>query len=108
MRKIKGIKRKDGVEGAPAPTADEWHLLEEKIASAEFSNGDRRSARNAVRAISRSDSHSAKVHVDKLSPIGKTTLDQILAEIGFELDFSDPPRLGRPQKRGRPNLKIVE
>lgn len=107
MRKLKGIKRKDGVEGAPSPSAAEWRLLEERIASAEFSNGDRRSARNAIRALNRYDSFSTKVHVEKLSPTGKTILDNLLAELGFEFDFSDPPRLGTPPKRGKPDLRIV-
>jgi len=108
MRKLKGVRRIEGTKGFLAPTATQWRDVELYLTRAEdLNNKDRLRALSVTRTIRRYRPDDAKIQAEKLSVAGKKVLDDLLAELGFELDFSDPPKLGKPLKRGKPHLKLV-
>ncbi|RJR13599.1 hypothetical protein C4585_01835 [Candidatus Parcubacteria bacterium] len=108
MRKLKGVRRVAGTKGFPAPTATQWRDLVLYIArTQEMNNKDRLRVLSVIRSVRDYRSKDAEIQVEKLSAAGKKVIDDLLAELGFELDFSEPTRVTKPPKRGKPDLKLV-
>ena len=107
---MRGLERRKLEKGSPrSPTGEECRTIEEKVIATSFSShAERLTALAVVRAIFRYNSSSAKITLEKLSPEGKSQLDQVLAEVGFELKFSEENPGSSPKlTRRKPDLKIV-